>query len=114
MARRDIEIRHKPTDKMWIDCHTKPKQGSPWRRDIAMLMNIPEDYDDEQERIRSHPSLLPEDLACEVPPKDIPRRRSVLAGVQKSQPAGGGNPTPGRSVETRKQLAEGGSVGNRI
>ena len=44
VARGDIEIRHKPTDKMWIDCHTKPKQGAPWRRDRAMLMNVPVDY----------------------------------------------------------------------
>ena len=45
VARRDIEIRHKPTDKMWIDCHTKPKPDSHWRMDRAMLMNILEEYD---------------------------------------------------------------------
>ena len=59
VAQGDIEVKHMPTDKMWIDCHTKPKQGRPWRVDISMLMNIPEDYDDEEERTRTHPKLLP-------------------------------------------------------
>ena len=61
VVRGDIKIRHKPTDKMWIDCHTKPKQGLPWRRDRAMLMNISEDYNDEQEQLRTHPLLFPKD-----------------------------------------------------
>ena len=59
VAQGDIEVKHKSTDKMWIDCHTKPKQGRPWRIDRSMLMNIPEDYDDEEERTRTHPKLLP-------------------------------------------------------
>ena len=52
VAQGDIEVKHMPTDKMWIDCHTKPKQGRPWRIDRSMLMNIPEDYYDDEERIR--------------------------------------------------------------
>ena len=59
LAQGDIEVRYKPKVKMWIDCHTKPKQGRPWRIDRLMLMNIPEDYNDDEERTRTHPKLLP-------------------------------------------------------
>ena len=59
VAQGDIEVKHMPTDKMWIDCRTKPKQGRPWRIDRSMLMNILEDYNDEEERTKTHPKLLP-------------------------------------------------------
>ena len=59
VAQGDIKIKHMPTDKMWIDCHTKPKQSKPWRIDRSMLMNIPVDYDDDEERRNTHPKLLP-------------------------------------------------------
>jgi hypothetical protein len=43
----EIEIRKKDTDDMWCDVCTKPKQGSPFRKDRAMIMNCPMDWPDE-------------------------------------------------------------------
>ena len=59
VAQGGIKVKHMPTDEIWIDCHTKPKQGRPWRIDISMLMNISEDYNDNKERTKTHPKLLP-------------------------------------------------------
>ena len=38
---------------------TKPKQGTPFRRDQSMLMNVDIDYDDELEKKNTDPRLLP-------------------------------------------------------
>ena len=49
VAQGDIVIEHKPTEEMWmwIDMHTKPKQGTPFRKDRSQLMNCPIDIPDE-------------------------------------------------------------------
>ena len=46
---------------MWCDILTKPKQGSVFRKFRGHLMNVPQDYDDEAERLRTHPLLLLKD-----------------------------------------------------
>ena len=46
---------------MWCNILTKPKQGSVFRKFRGHLMNVPQDYDDEAERLRTHPLLLPKD-----------------------------------------------------
>jgi hypothetical protein len=91
----EISIEHRPTDKMWSDVLTKPKQGKGFRLDRSWLMNCEEDYDDEKERLRTHPKLLP----IKEGPVDAAtvtgtiearnhdpavHRRSVLGGEQKS------------------------------
>ena len=57
----DVEIAFEPTGSMWCDILTKPKQGSVFRKFRGHLMNVPEDYDDEAERLRTHPLLLPKE-----------------------------------------------------
>ena len=57
----DVEIAYKPTGSMWSDILTKPKQGSIFRKFRGHLMNVPTDYDDEAERLRMHPLLLPKE-----------------------------------------------------
>ena len=47
IAQGDIQVAHKPTDEMWIDMNTKPKQGTPFRKDRSLLMNCPIDVPDE-------------------------------------------------------------------
>ena len=47
MKRGEIIVEYLPTEEMWIDVNTKPKQGLPFRRDRAMLMNCPIDLPDE-------------------------------------------------------------------
>jgi hypothetical protein len=44
---------------MWADINTKPLQGKGFRVMRAQLMNVPEIYDDEEERRRTPTSLLP-------------------------------------------------------
>jgi hypothetical protein len=44
---------------MWSDVLTKPKQGKGFQQDRAMLMNCPEDYDDEKEMLVTNKAVLP-------------------------------------------------------
>ena len=46
---------------MLCDVLTNPKQGTTFRLDRSHLMNVPVDYDDDVERRRTHPYLLPEE-----------------------------------------------------
>ena len=46
---------------MWCNILTKPKQGSVFRKFRGHLMNVPQDYDDKAERLRTHPLLLPKE-----------------------------------------------------
>ena len=55
----DVEIKYEPTGSMWCDILTKAKQGSIFRKFRGHLMNVPQDYDDDAERLRTHPLLLP-------------------------------------------------------
>ena len=43
----EVTIHHKPTDEMWIDVNTKPKQGRPFRVNRSHIMNCPVDLPDE-------------------------------------------------------------------
>ena len=50
IAQGDLQLEYCPTDKMWADRHTKPKQGVAFREDRAMTMNCLVDYfEDESE-----------------------------------------------------------------
>ena len=46
----DVELDYYPTELMWIDMHIKPKQGTPFRLNQSMLMNVTVKYYDEYER----------------------------------------------------------------
>jgi len=85
----EVEIRYCPTEKMWSDVLNKPKQGSPFRKDRAMLMGIPEEYDDHVEYRRTQQELLPteeeENLDAHRPlKKPKTSSRSVLGQVGNS------------------------------
>jgi hypothetical protein len=53
-----VEIRYCPTKKMWSNVLNKPKQGSPFRKDRAVPMGIPEEYDYHFEYRRTQQELL--------------------------------------------------------
>lgn len=53
----EIEIQYCPTEKMWADVNTKPLQGRSFRIMRSHLMNIPEDYNDETERLNTYQVL---------------------------------------------------------
>ena len=57
----DVEIAYEPTGSMWSDILTKPKQGSVFRKFRGHLMNVPTDYDNDPERLHTHPLLLPKE-----------------------------------------------------
>ena len=44
---------------MWADGNTKPLQGGGFKLFRSKVMGIPENYDDEAERVRTHSQLLP-------------------------------------------------------
>jgi hypothetical protein len=56
----EVSVEHRPTDRMWSDVLTKPKQGAGFRKDRSMLMNCDLEYDDDKERNDVPPILLPE------------------------------------------------------
>lgn len=47
IERQELTVEHCPTEEMWCDVLTKPKQGLAFRRDRAMLMNCPVDWEDD-------------------------------------------------------------------
>ena len=57
--RGELTVEHMPTDKTWADINTKPLHGKGFWVMRAQLMNVPEDYDDEEERRCTPTSLLP-------------------------------------------------------
>ena len=62
IADGDLEVQYCPTEMMKSDGLTKPKkQGKAFRCDRGDLMNVPQDYDDEIECLKTHPKLLPKD-----------------------------------------------------
>jgi hypothetical protein len=84
-----VEIRYCPTKKMWSNVLNKPKQGSPFRKDRAVLMGIPKEYDDHVEYRRTQQELLPtegkENLDKHRPSKKPKTSsRSVLGQVGNS------------------------------
>ena len=52
VSKGELTIEHQPTKRMWSDVLTKPKQGTGFRQDRAVLMNVDKDYGDEKEKAR--------------------------------------------------------------
>jgi hypothetical protein len=55
----DLAVQYYPTEIMWVDVFTKPKQGGPFCLDRSHLMNIPIKYDNDVKCLKTHPLLLP-------------------------------------------------------
>ena len=68
----DVTVEHRGTKEMWADSNTKALQGAGFRTFRSKIMGIPEHYDDDAERVRTHPLLLPKSQkAGVVPSKDL-------------------------------------------
>ena len=70
----DVSVEHRGTEEMWADGDTKSLQGAGFRLFRPKIMGIPEDYDDDTERVRTHPPLLPKPKPKEagvVPSADL-------------------------------------------
>ena len=77
----ELETIFCPTEPMCADMLNKPKQGAAFRKDRAVLMNIPAEHDDEAERKATHPALLggmPKEGPAKAQTHAVLRRRSVL------------------------------------
>ena len=59
VAKDDVKIRHMRTKSMWAEVNTKPVQGQLFRTFRHHMMGVPVDYNDDVERKRTHPVLLP-------------------------------------------------------
>ena len=105
IAQGDLEVKYAPTKEMWADINTKPLQGQLFREMRSKLMGIDVNYDDDQERRRTHPKLLPRVELPGVISKDdveVLRRANGIPGgrkpVCKSTPQGSKAPAGRRSV----------------
>ena len=67
---------------MWADGNTKSLQEAGFRLFRSKVMGIPEDYDDEAERIRAHPQLLPKPKEAGVVPSTDLQVLSKALGVE--------------------------------
>ena len=56
-------MEHRGTQEMWADCNTNPLQGAGFKLFRSKVMGIPEDYDDDAEKVRIHSLLLPKPTA---------------------------------------------------
>ena len=68
---------------MWADGNTKPLQGAGFRLFRSKVMGIPEEYDDEAEKIRTHPQLLPKPQTAGVIPATDLQVLSKALGVER-------------------------------
>jgi hypothetical protein len=50
-----------PTEKMWSDVLNKSKQDTPFRNNRVIMMDVPEDYNNNSKYRKYHPKLLPPD-----------------------------------------------------
>ena len=62
--------------------NTKPLQGAGFRLFRSKIMGIPENYDDEAERVRTHPQLLPKPKEAGVVPAADLQVLSKTLGVK--------------------------------
>ena len=51
----DVSVEHQGTNEMWAAGNTKPLQGEGFRLFRSKIMGICENFDDEVERVRTHP-----------------------------------------------------------
>ena len=76
IGKGEIVIQYCPTGHIWVDINTKALQGILFYNVRDRLMGIGEDYDDDIERLNTHPDpLLLQECVDNVSAKDA----SVLA-----------------------------------
>jgi hypothetical protein len=71
--RGEITIEHCPTEQMWTDINTKPKQGTVFRAFRGHVMGIPADYNDASFATRCNfrpPNWVPEPVLMLPIPRD--------------------------------------------
>ena len=107
---------------MWADILNKPKQGAAFRLDRSHLQNVPVDYDDEVERKRTHPSLLPKgewkgdssDLVSGRSTATPTNHRSVLENKQKYKSKVPGRGTKPTGTKRKVKVTRGNRTAERL
>ena len=103
----DVTVEHRGTKEMWADGNTKPLQGAGFRIFRSKLMGIPENYDDDVERNRTHPLLLPKpEKAGVVKNEDLEvlAKAMGLDKTSKGQPSESTPPLTEAKVRRRSVL----------
>jgi hypothetical protein len=105
-----VEIQYCPIEKMWSDVLNKPKQGALFRKDRAVLMGIPEEYNDNVKYRRTQQELLPtedkENLDVHRPSKKPKTSsRSVLGEVGNSGNVPGVLKQPSTTGNSRNKVS---------
>ena len=85
ISQGNVEVHHKVTDEMWADVNTKHVQGTKFRVMRAEVMGISVDYDDEHERRRTHPKLLPEIKPDQISATDFETLKKVANATPSHQ-----------------------------
>ena len=78
----DVELEYCTTELMWINMHTEPKQGTPFRLNRSKLMSIPVEYDDEKEKRNTNPMLLPSEKKKPFIPYIDPYLEAKYVGIR--------------------------------
>ena len=84
VAQGDLKIEHKGIDKMWGDVNTKPMQEKMFRVVRAEVMSVSVDYDDDDERRRTHSLLMPktESDRISVADGEVPEKAAIVIPVK--------------------------------
>ena len=107
IAQKDLEVRYAPTKQMWADINTKPLQGQLFREMRAKLMGIPVDYDDDQERRRTHFKLLPRvEQEGVIPKSDVEVLRKA-SGISRKRPPIKSTPQGSKAPVGRRSVLDG-------
>ena len=84
VAQGDLTVEHMGTDDMRGDVNNKPTQGKRFRIMRAEVMGISVDYDDDEERRRTHPLLLPnvESVRISVADSEILEKVKIVVRIE--------------------------------
>ena len=88
-----MTVEYCPTEEMWCDVLTKPKQGLAFRKDRAMLMNCPVDWTDICEGEQSPQGHNPPPRPTGCPTSTLTGKARLLGRVSPQECVGGGVPS---------------------
>ena len=90
----EVAVEHRGTKEMWADGNTKPLQGAEFRLFRSKVMGISVNYDDDEERVRTRPLLLPKPKKAGVVPSNDLQVLADAMGVQTKDREGTTESTP--------------------
>jgi hypothetical protein len=107
--REEITIEHCPTEQMWTDINTKPKQGAVFRAFRGHVMGIPADYNDASFATRCNfrpPSWVPEPVSMLPIPRDRVAAQECVGERVTNKEVGLGSESPTKDRRVRFAVDE--------